>query len=86
MRQGQCPFPCSLFLFPLAVHHLCFLSNLRLSNGKLLRIVRVLRISSKFCLLLDMIVDGSDHFDSHTHNIVLNLCFVVVDVVDPLCL
>ena len=50
-----------------------------------MRSVRVLRISSKFCLLPDMIVDGSDHIGSHTYNIVLNLCFIVFNAVDLLC-
>ena len=26
LRQVQCPFPCSLFLFPLVVHHLLFIT------------------------------------------------------------
>ena len=74
MRRGHCRFPCSLFLFLLAVLRLCLLSNSRKLNGKLLRSVRVLNIYSKFCYLLDMIAVGWDHIGSHIYNIVLNLC------------
>ena len=47
--------------------------------------VHVLRILNKFCLWPDKVVDGLDYIDFHILNIYWDLCFVVVDIVDPLC-
>ena len=82
---GRYPSPCSLFLFLLVVPHLCCRDNWHLWNNKRLQNVHVLRILNKFCLWPDKVVDGLDYIDFHILNIYWDLCFVVVDIVDPLC-